>query len=232
MLKLFSLQPLNILGIYFYWWHFCWMSLFRRQPVFPVKPSVGFIMCSSLIFWSFIWVYLDMNLFYLTILDNFSIWKILSLILKKKKHCFFFSNMHLAILSYFLLELLIRWVFESLNFHTCFLIALSFLKPYLGELLRGSLNFAGYFFDISSLKDILFFNEYIFHSQYFWLVFHICLFLSQVFRKILSASLSLFIFFTYSGLQTYWLYPTYVVLYLWFVCNTCCLTIGICGYLS
>ena len=46
------------------------------------------------------------------------------------------------------------------------------LKPYLGELLRGSFNFAGYFSDISSLKGMLFyFNEYIFHSQYFQVFF-------------------------------------------------------------
>lgn len=124
--------------------------------------------------------------------------------------------MHLAnSVLFFLLELLIRWVFESFKLSYMFLNCTFILKPYLGELLRGSLNFAGYFFDISSLKDMLFyFNEYIFHSQYFWLVFfHICLFLSQVFRKILSCIYRCYDFlYLLRVANILILYPTYVVL--------------------
>ena len=145
--------------------------------------------------------------------------------------------MHLAnSVLFFLLELLIRWVFESFKLSYMFLNCTFILKPYLGELLRGSFNFAGYFFDISSLKGRLFyFNEYIFHSQCFWLVFFFtsaCFYLRcslnsyPVFITVMTS-------FTYSGLQTYLFYILLMLCYyLWFVCNTCCLTIGICGYLS
>ena len=59
--------------------------------------------------------------------------------------------------------------------------------------------------------------------------FHICLFLSQVFLKFLSYIYGCYDFL-YLGLQTYLFYILLILRhYLYFVCNTHCLTIGICG---
>lgn len=145
--------------------------------------------------------------------------------------------MHLAnSVLFLLLELFIRWVFESFKLSYMFLNCTFILKPYLGELLKGSFNFAGYLSDICSLKGMLFyFNEYIFLSRYFQLFFFFftsaCFYLRcslnsyPIFMDVMTS-----IMLWLPGLQTYLFYILLILChYLYFVCNTHCLIIGICG---
>lgn len=106
------------------------------------------------------------------------------------------------------------------------------LKPYLGELLRDSFNFACYFSDIFSLKVCYFILMNIFFIlsiSSFFSPTSACFYLRCSLNSY-PTFMAVVTSFTYSGLQTYLFYILLILhYYLYFVCNTHCLTIGICG---
>ena len=183
---------------------------------------------SLLIFWGFTWIYLDMNLFYLTMLNSWWFFNLKILIFdsEKKALAFIFSNILLAdSVLFLLLELLIRWVLEPFKLlYTSPNCAFIFFIPYLGELLRGSFNFYWLFlWHIQSRGYVtytkFYFNEYVLHSQYFQLVFFIsaCFYLS-CFLNSYSTFMAVMPSFTSSGSQIYLFYILFCIALLFAFC--------------
>lgn len=116
----------------FYWWHFCWQSDCHCLEG-SLSSLEDFMIFSPLIFWGFAWIYLDMNLFYLTMLNSgwFFNLKILIFDSEKKKHLLLsFQISFLQILSYFFFRnFLSDGFWNPLNFHPHLLIVLSFFYP-------------------------------------------------------------------------------------------------------
>lgn len=122
---------------------------------------------------------------------DFSIWRFLSSILKNKTFFVFSIIASLNSVLFRLLELLTRWILETLKWSSISLNCAFMFNPYLGELFRGNFYFTDYFSDISCLEFIMLIKIFILMNVFFilnisnWFFFIFSLFLPQFSKNVL-----------------------------------------------